>query len=64
MKLDLLSVEVASLVLFLFFNDVSDDEPPSAAAKPRSSRNAKDSEERENSIKMCKNKCMKLLKTG
>lgn len=43
-KLNLL---LAALSLFLFLKDVSDDEPPSAAAKSRSSRNADDSKERE-----------------
>lgn len=45
-KLNLLLAAVAFLSVFLFLNDVSDDEPPSAAAKSRSSRNADDSREK------------------
>lgn len=47
-KLNLLLAAVSFLSLFLFLNDVSDDEPPSAAAKSRSSRNADDSREKKN----------------
>lgn len=50
-KLNLLLAAVAFLSVFLFLNDVSDDVPPSAAAKSRSSRNADDSREKKQTNK-------------